>query len=133
VSLSQENGLIGHSLRFWRQVALKRNHFGVLAKVLCSLHGGIEVPVATDDDRRVVEITESANNNVYRHHHVNAFFNHSVALTAMHSKFYLVVGRVKQRGHELVLFSRGGRVVRGVLADVVVVGALYIATVPKLF
>jgi len=133
VSFAEQNGLVGYPLCLWREVALKRNHFGVLAKVLCRLHRRVEIAIATDDDCRVVEITESANNNVYRHHHVYAFFYHRIALAAVHSKFYLEVRGVKQRGHELVLLSRGGRVVRGVLADVVVVGALYVSTVPKLF
>jgi len=133
VSLPQENRLICNSLGLWRQVALERNHFYVLSKIFCRLHGGEEISIAADDDGGVIEVTECANNDVGGHHHVDAFFDHRVALTPMYSKFYLKVGRIKQGRHELVLLGRSGGVVRWVLANVVVVGALHLSAASEFF
>lgn len=89
MALSEEYRFISDSFGLRREVALKCNHFGVLAQVFSLLHRWVEVAITTDDDGGVVEITECADNDVDGHHDIHAFLDHCVALATMHPEFYL--------------------------------------------
>jgi hypothetical protein len=94
----------------------------VLALVLCGLDGREEVAISADHYRRVVKVHERKCDEIRRHKHVDALFDHRFAVAFGNAHADFQVRRVEHRLQELALLRGDVGVAFGILTDVVVVG-----------
>jgi hypothetical protein len=93
----------------------------VLALVPGGLYRREEVAISADHDSRVVKVHERERDEIRRHVHVDAFFDHRLTVPFGHAHAHLKVRRVVHRLKELALLRGDVWIAFGILTNVVVV------------